>query len=215
MIRGAGWIPVVIGCLVLVECGASSSSRSGSGTRNEGGTSTGGDSGGSLATGGANAATGGATSTGGSTSTGGFGGSTSTGGSTSGGSTSGGGAGEGGDGGDDCDGAIYMGPCATDGSSCGSCTDICSFCNVLICQSGRWERRETGPAPCFGCGNELRCPMGEAFCRVEEGAAYVESCIPVPPSCETNVTCACLAPLHPDYDCSGETGSVTLVRGGG
>src|SRR5690349_3168922 len=56
-------------------------------------------------------------------------------------------------------------PCSVEDASCGSCSaDACSFCNVVVCREGAWQRLEVHPAPCHACGPDLRCPSDESYC---------------------------------------------------
>jgi len=59
-------------------------------------------------------------------------------------------------------------PCSSEGAYCGgdACTDACSFCNIIQCERGTWQRVEAFPAPCFDCGDSLRCVQDDQFCRV-------------------------------------------------
>jgi len=112
-----------------------------------------------------------------------------------GGAGAGGAGGAGGSGGN-CATAVENGPCSAPGQSCGSCTDACQFCNRLICQSDRWVRQESFPAPCFACGS-TRCQTSAQYCRTIEGgpagATPTMTCVAIPSTCSSPPTCACLS----------------------
>ena len=87
--------------------------------------------------------------------------------------------------------------CELEGAFCGGpCTDQCSFCNVLRCESGTWQRLEVFPAPCFDCGDGLRCVAGEDYCQHAFSDVGGEpdsfECRPLPAACIGDATCACL-----------------------
>ena len=46
------------------------------------------------------------------------------------------------------DPAMVGQPCASEGLSCGHCTDPCQFCNTIHCQGGVWTTSEAFPMPC-------------------------------------------------------------------
>jgi hypothetical protein len=108
--------------------------------------------------------------------------------------------GTGGAGGGDpaCATAVAQQTCPTPNLSCGgeSCTDVCSFCNVLICTSGRWQTMESFPAPCFACGPSSRCQNNVQYCQAFlpglPTGTPTYSCLPVPSTCPPTPTCACL-----------------------
>ena len=110
------------------------------------------------------------------------------------GGTSGGG---GGGGNSTCATATENAACTVDGATCGGpCTDVCQFCNLLRCMSGRWQRMESAPAPCFTCGPDLRCQGFAQYCAVTTGGALGAGssyrCTALPAACQTTPTCACL-----------------------
>jgi hypothetical protein len=87
--------------------------------------------------------------------------------------------------------------CELEGQSCGGpCTDVCSFCNVAVCEGGVWTRLEVFPAPCFDCGEALRCQQDVEYCEVFTGGAapgFVSyDCVPAPAACEGEASCACI-----------------------
>lgn len=125
-----------------------------------------------------------------------------------------------GDAGDACSAATEGSACAVEGASCGGpCTDACSFCNILRCESGIWTRYEAFPAPCFDCGAELRCISGSQYCRIEHsdiaGEPDVFACPPMPEPCTTDTTCECLSMAIPDGQCTGELAELTVEISGG
>lgn len=190
--------PLVVGVcglvLLLAACGRGE--RQGPATGSGG--ATGGDAG-HVA--GNSGGSGGSTS-GGSMGTGGAsagGGSAGTSGDGMAGISGGGGRGAGGNGGAGgaCASAVAMGACTVDGQICSSgCTDACSFCNLLRCVGGTWQRMESFPAPCFSCGPALRCRDNAQYCQVIQGGPAGSSptytCRDVPSSCPATPTCACL-----------------------
>ena len=95
-----------------------------------------------------------------------------------------------------CAAATENAACTDDGVVCGSCTDVCQFCNTLRCVSGRWQRMEAAPAPCFMCGPSLRCQGYVQYCEVTmggaQGSAASHRCSALPTACKTTPTCACL-----------------------
>jgi hypothetical protein len=111
--------------------------------------------------------------------------------------------------------------CAVEGMSCGApCTDVCSFCNILRCDSGVWTRYEVFPAPCFACGDELRCVSDGQYCNIQRSDVAGQpddfACQPMPDTCRTDPTCACLEMEDVYYDqCTGEPGELTLETFGG
>jgi len=40
--------------------------------------------------------------------------------------------------------------CAVEGMTCGSCSDPCQFCHLLVCQAGKWTDVESFPGECDG-----------------------------------------------------------------
>ncbi len=115
-----------------------------------------------------------------------------------GGAGSGGASGGGGGGGNStCATATEDAACTVDGVTCGGpCTDVCQFCSLLHCTSGRWQRTESAPAPCFTCGPDLRCQGFAQYCNVTSGGAVGAGssyrCTALPAACTTTPTCACL-----------------------
>lgn len=125
------------------------------------------------------------------------------------------------DGGDPCAGAAEGLACAAEGTSCGGpCTDVCSFCNLLFCSDGRWQRLEAFPAPCFACGDQ-RCQEQEQYCTVAHSDVGGEpdgyACQPTPEACRAEPTCACLGAQGLGFDrCTDDVaGQVTLEWFGG
>jgi hypothetical protein len=110
--------------------------------------------------------------------------------------TDGGGSGGADGGGGACASAVAGGACSREGDSCGDCTDVCNFCNVLICTGGKWGTMESAPAPCFACGPSLQCQNNVQYCAAQMGGAVGNPaqyhCAPLPSSCQTTPTCACL-----------------------
>ena len=108
-----------------------------------------------------------------------------------------GGASGGGGGNSTCATATENAACTVEGATCGGpCTDVCQFCNLLRCMSGRWQRMESAPAPCFTCGPDLRCQGFAQYCAVTSGGAVGAGssyrCTALPAACTTTPTCACL-----------------------
>ncbi len=107
-------------------------------------------------------------------------------------------AGEPGDASVDCASAVVDTPCSVEGAFCGGpCTDECSFCNLLSCSGGTWNRVEVFPAPCFDCGESLRCVANEQHCvhtfSDVGGVPDDYECADNPPECMGDMaTCACL-----------------------
>ncbi len=78
-----------------------------------------------------------------------------------------------------------------------SCTNACQFCNILRCTSGRWQRMESFPAPCFACGTSgLRCQTNAEYCSSfiggVPGSQPSYGCVAVPAACRPTPTCSCL-----------------------
>lgn len=124
------------------------------------------------------------------------------------------------DAGDVCASAVEDEPCDAEGTSCGGelCTDECSFCNILMCEGGTWNRLEAFPAPCFSCGPELQCPQDTDYCSVviggPAGSEPSYSCAEIPEACTAEPSCECLDGEGLPGDCSGdaETGiTITLA----
>ena len=107
------------------------------------------------------------------------------------------------------------GACGTENAVCGSCTDICQFCNLLRCTNGRWQGQEAAPAPCFACGTSLRCQIGVQYCRVITGgvvdAGSQYACQQFPPSCTATPTCACLGGQTPPACTQPDGGGVVVT----
>jgi hypothetical protein len=122
---------------------------------------------------------------------------------------------------DECASAAEGEPCANEGTFCGGpCPDPCSFCNVLRCQLGTWERMEAFPAPCFDCGPQNRCMAYATYCDiVYSDVAGVENayeCRNLPQACMADPSCACFGPVVPYDDCmDGLPGEVTVEHFGG
>jgi hypothetical protein len=96
-----------------------------------------------------------------------------------------------------CSSAVAQGVCTSEGAVCSSgCTDVCQFCNLLRCVSGRWQPQEVAPAPCFACGPTLRCQTNAQFCRVQMGGAVgippSYQCRATPDACRPTPSCQCL-----------------------
>ena len=127
-----------------------------------------------------------------------------------------------GDAGGECATAVEAGTCATAGAFCGGpCTDPCSFCNVLRCESGRWMRLEAFPDPTcamtFPCDTAgLRCDRGTEFCSIARSdVAGVPDTITCEPTSCTPVTCACF-PATAGRTCADDAdGAVTVTYLGG
>ena len=119
------------------------------------------------------------------------------------------------DAGDVCASAVEDDPCDSEGTSCGGelCTDECSFCNILMCEGGMWERLEAFPAPCFSCGDELQCVLDSEVCNVTLGGigGMTYACSPLPDECGGEPSCDCI-PAGPGT-CSGdaETGITVTI----
>lgn len=116
-------------------------------------------------------------------------------------------------------------PCAIEGASCGSCGDPCSFCNVVRCSSGTWERLEVFPDPAcadagaeatFPCGAALACVRWRDYCRHTISDVGGEpdgySCGRIPDGCPDE-GCAC---FDESLDCEEDgAGGVTITYPGG
>lgn len=111
--------------------------------------------------------------------------------------------------------------CATNGQSCGACSDPCGFCNILQCTSHVWTRVEAPPPPpgtctSFACGPSLRCTEGEQFCQYllsdVVGVPNSYSCLAFPAAC-TSADCACF-PIGDTCTDDG-AGAVVHTIGGG
>lgn len=106
-------------------------------------------------------------------------------------------AGPPGDAGVDCSTAEVDTPCAVEGAYCGGpCTDACSFCNILSCSGGTWNRVEVFPTPCFACG-DAQCVTEEQHCVHSYSDVGGEpdgfGCADNPAECVGEMaTCACL-----------------------
>jgi len=98
----------------------------------------------------------------------------------------------------DCAGAMIDTPCAPEGAVCGGpCTDECSFCNLLRCSGGVWNRVEVFPTPCFQCGPDAQCVTNEQHCvrSFSDVGGVPDSymCADNPDACMADdATCACL-----------------------
>lgn len=109
-------------------------------------------------------------------------------------------------------------PCLEEGSTCGSCSDSCSACLVLRCESGLWARQVTAepPPPCtsFECGPELRCAAEREYCAHTlsdvAGTPDAYECLPLPTDCHD---CSCMP--SPEACEEGGEGGLTLTLGGG
>ena len=123
---------------------------------------------------------------------GGTGGTAGNHGGAGGGAGMGGASGGGGGGGNStCATATENAACTVEGATCGGpCTDVCQFCNLLRCMSGRWQRMESAPAPCFTCGPDLRCQGFAQYCAVTTGGALGAGssyrCTALPAACTTH-----------------------------
>jgi len=186
----------------------------------------GGGGGGAIGLGGSSGAGGGGVGTGGSSS-GGVGGGAGAGGGGivgSGGAGAGGGGGVGAQGmggaggGSSCATATSGATCSSEGTTCGGpCTDVCQFCNLLRCTSGRWQAAESFAPPCFSCGDG-KCQTMNQYCRTTEGGAVGSSpthaCVAIPTACQSTRTCACFAQNDVPGTCTMDsTGAVmTLLQ---
>jgi hypothetical protein len=108
----------------------------------------------------------------------------------------GGATGGGGTSGNPCANATTGNTCSEEGRQCGTCIDRCNFCSKVTCRSGRWERMEIAPAPCFDCGASLRCAINMQYCiatlpGVPTGVTSY-ACAEVPDSCPAVPTCDCI-----------------------
>lgn len=112
--------------------------------------------------------------------------------------------------GDDCARAVEGEPCDTEGASCGECTDVCQFCNLMRCDGGAWQRLEAFPAPCVECGEGLDCNALDTYCHVADGATY--SCESYPEACSADHSCTCLE-AELDGVCSGTAPELTVATG--
>jgi hypothetical protein len=193
---------------------------SGNGTSGDGGAGAPGGAGGSAAGagGGAAGAGGGAAGAGGGAA-GAGGGAAGAGGGAAG--AGGGAAGRGGAGGGNaaCASAVLDATCTTPELVCGgeSCTNACQFCNLLRCTSGRWQRMEAFPAPCFACGAAgLRCQTNAEYCNIVVGGIPTSqptyACVAVPASCRPTPTCSCLLQQNVPGSCTqASAGELTMT----
>ena len=121
---------------------------------------------------------------------------------------------------DVCDTAVEGDACDVEGESCGGpCTDECSFCNIISCREGTWQRFEVFPVPCFSCGDDLRCVVGETYCAhgVSDvaGEPDMYRCVDTPPDCAGDADCACIA-TSVAYDmCEESDGGIVVTFFGG
>jgi hypothetical protein len=106
-------------------------------------------------------------------------------------------------------------PCAELGRFCGTCTDPCSFCNLLNCEEGIWVRLEAAPppGPCvsFACGDR-RCDAVTQYCAHtldDTGGPDLYGCVAYPADCRS---CACLGGDRCEGD---ESTGITVTSGGG
>lgn len=127
-----------------------------------------------------------------------------------------GGRGAGGAGGNStCDSAVTNAPCSTENAICGGgCTDICQFCQLLVCTGGTWKPRESAPAPCFSCGPDVRCQIHKSYCRTTSGGPIGNptsyGCVDLPAACVSAPSCACLGTEHIMGSCTqAADGSLT------
>ena len=119
-----------------------------------------------------------------------------------------------------CDLANEGDLCAMDTESCGRCSpDPCSFCNVLICDGGRWSRREAPPAAvCFSCGG-ARCVAHEQWCAhgVSDVGGEPDSyeCRDRPSDCVGDLSCDCFTELGAQECADDRMGGITVTFFGG
>jgi hypothetical protein len=126
----------------------------------------------------------------------------------------GGSAGGGGTGGNlGCASAVANGACASEGMVCGSCTDVCQFCNTLRCTAGHWQGQEAAPAPCFDCASgSKRCQLNVAYCKVTTGPVTTQAeCVALPAACLPAPACSCLTSQPNCSQGDGGTGALTLT----
>jgi hypothetical protein len=124
-------------------------------------------------------------------------------------------AGPGMDAGVDCSMAVEGNACTVEDAFCGGpCTDECSFCNILSCRDGTWQRMEVFPAPCFDCGPMERCSQIDEYCEEvlsgPAGGASTYSCRDAPAACTMGPNCACVMP-PPEATCM-DTAEGVIVR---
>lgn len=111
-------------------------------------------------------------------------------------------------------------PCTPEGQSCGTCSEPCSVCHLLVCQGGVWQDLEVIPdcQPVFGCG-PTSCVRSTEYCvhTLSDigGVPDDYRCQPLPAGCSS---CECLGatggPWGPSCSDDG-AGAVTIVQGGG
>jgi hypothetical protein len=90
--------------------------------------------------------------------------------------------------------------CPEPGKICGGPCEPCSFCNLLVCENGRWSRREGRPAPgCLDAGNLCGgwsgqgCPDG-FYCDFASGCGFADQqgvCISQPDGCPKDCPGVC------------------------
>jgi len=128
---------------------------------------------------------------------------------------SGGGGAVGGTGGNlGCEAAVANGACTSEGMVCGSCTDICQFCNTLRCTGGHWQGQEAAPAQCFDCGGGggKRCQLNVAYCKVTTGPFTTQAeCVALPTACLPAPACSCLTSQPNCSQGDGGTGALTVT----
>ena len=95
-----------------------------------------------------------------------------------------------------CVSATIGNTCSDEGRTCGNCGNGCDFCNLTMCNGGRWTRVEVAPAPCFECGASLRCQINAQYCvatlpAVPTGVTSF-SCAMTPDDCRPTPTCTCV-----------------------
>jgi hypothetical protein len=108
--------------------------------------------------------------------------------------------------------------CAPEGMTCGHCSDPCSACNLLRCQSGTWTGVEASPSPScitrsFACGPEETCRVDTQLCvharSSMTGVPDSYSCQPLPEGC---MSCSC---TRRPWSCEqGSEGGITITYGG-
>ena len=103
--------------------------------------------------------------------------------------------------------------CTTENAVCGSCTDVCQFCNTLRCTGGHWTYQEAVPAPCFDCGSGgKRCQLNAAYCKITTGPITTQAeCVALPAACLPAPSCSCLTSQPNCSQGDGGTGALTLT----
>ena len=75
--------------------------------------------------------------------------------------------------------------CGTDGKTCGSCSDPCQFCNLIICTGGVWTQEEAFPQQCTDAGGPVCMPGHDETCNANPLSQSIWG------TCTAGGTCVC------------------------